>query len=221
LAAAGAAMVEIGIPFSDPLADGPTIQESSGIALKNGVTIDGIFRSVKEIRASTEIPVILMGYINPILKYGTERFLAAARDSGVDGLIVPDMPPEESEDLRTSSSQNGISNIFLIAPTSSDDRIRTLDGLSTDFTYCVSVTGVTGARSSFGEHFDEFLQRVKHNTSKPFVVGFGIKRKEQVRRIAHTADGAVVGSALLNAMKNADTASGAADAAAAFLTTLN
>jgi tryptophan synthase alpha chain len=196
----GAAMVEIGIPFSDPLADGPTIQHASEIALRNGASIPKVFEIVSQIRKSSQMPVILMGYINPILQYGIDRFFSDGKKAGIDGVIIPDLPPEESEEVQTACRQHGIGITFLIAPTSSADRIRSIDSQSTDFSYCVSVTGVTGARSGFGSGLDEFLTRVKANTSKPFVVGFGIKNKDHVRQIAQYADGVVIGSALIDAI---------------------
>lgn len=207
LESAGASMIEVGVPFSDPLADGPTIQHSSGVAIKNGVNIAKVFELVKEARTKTEIPLILMGYINPIFNYGMEKFLSDARSAGVDGMIIPDLPPEESEEYRSLSKKYGISTVFLIAPTSSDERIRHIDDLSSNFTYCVSVTGVTGARSSFGGGIDQFLSRVKKNTKKPFVVGFGIKSKEQTTEMSRHSAGVVVGSALLQEIaekKNVD-----------------
>lgn len=217
---AGAAMIEVGIPFSDPLADGPTIQHSSEIAIRNGASLTRVLELVREARTKISLPVILMGYVNPIMSYGFDRFFSDAAAAGVDGMIVPDLPPEESEEFRRQCVLNGLSTIFLIAPTSSDERIRYIDSLSTDFSYCVSVTGVTGARSSFGGNFDDFLHRVKDNTNKPFVVGFGITGKEQVDRIAAIAQGVVVGSALLQAIGSEHTAEGAASAASQFLSTL-
>jgi len=203
----GAGMIEVGIPFSDPLADGPTIQHASEVAIKNGATLKRVLELVTETRKQTNIPLILMGYVNPLLNYGLETFLRDAKKAGVDGLIIPDMPPEESDEFRSLCMKNGLSNIFLIAPTSSDERIRYLDSISTDFTYCVSITGVTGARNSFDDQFDKFLSRVRKNTTKPFIVGFGIKSKEQITQISTFAHGVVVGSALLQAIsekKNVD-----------------
>jgi tryptophan synthase alpha chain len=194
----GAAMVEIGIPFSDPLADGPTIQHASEIALRNGVTIPKVLELVREIRKSSQIPVILMGYINPILQYGIDRFFSDGKKAGIDGVIIPDLPPEESSEVQSACRQYGIGITYLIAPTSTEERIRFIDSQSTDFSYCVSVTGVTGARSGLPEGLNEFLTNVKTNTTKPFVVGFGIKNKEHVKQIAHYADGIVVGSALID-----------------------
>jgi tryptophan synthase alpha chain len=197
---AGAAMIEIGLPFSDPLADGPTIQQSSEIAIRNGANIPRVFEIVREIRTRSEIPLIVMGYFNPVFHYGVDRFLSDASSAGIDGVIIPDLPPEESDEIRTSCIANGISIIYLIAPTTSDERIRFIDGRSTDFSYCVSVTGVTGARSAFGGSLDDFLLRVKANASKPFVVGFGIKSREQIGQINRYTQGVVVGSALLDAI---------------------
>ncbi|NUN68954.1 MAG: tryptophan synthase subunit alpha [Bacteroidetes bacterium] len=215
-----AAMIEIGIPFSDPLADGPTIQRSSEIALRNGATLQRVLERVREARQRTQIPIILMGYVNPLMRYGFERFSEDAAAAGVDGVIVPDLPPEESMEFRGVCARHGLSNVFLIAPTSSDERIRYIDGLSTDFSYCVSVTGVTGSRTSFGKDFDGFLTRVKNNTTKPFVVGFGVTAKAQVDLISSVANGVVIGSALLQAMEASPNTDAAVAAAAQFITPL-
>jgi tryptophan synthase alpha chain len=220
LEASGAAMIEVGIPFSDPLADGPTIQHSSEIAIKNGVNVTKVLEMVRDTRTKTAIPLLLMGYINPILKYGIEKFLIDAKRSGVDGLIIPDLPPEESAEFCALSKREGIGNVFLIAPTSSDERIRFLDELSTDFTYCVSITGVTGSSNVFGASFDEFLTRVKTNTKKPFVVGFGITNKEQVSHISQKANGVVVGSALLKAIAGKKSVDDVTSAAKHFISSL-
>ncbi len=221
LESAGAAMIEVGIPFSDPLADGPTIQHSSEIAIRNGATLTRVLELIAEVRTKTQIPLILMGYVNPVLHYGLDRFCTDAKAAGVDGLIIPDLPPEESEEFRSLCAQNGLSNIFLIAPTSTDERIAFIDGCSTDFTYCVSVTGVTGARNSFGGNFDGFLSRVKKHVKKPFVVGFGIKSKEQIAQIAPFANGVVVGSALLQRIAECTSADEVTVQAHSFITGLN
>lgn len=218
LARAGASMIEVGIPFSDPLADGPTIQHSSDVAIRNGATIAGIFDAVREARRQTEVPIILMGYVNPLLHYGLEKFFCDARDCGVDGTIVPDLLPDDSEEYRRLAAASGISTVFLMAPTSSDERIAMIDAHSTDFSYCVSVTGVTGARSSLGGRTDiaAFLQRVRAHAKKPFVVGFGISTKEHVDEVCAYADGAVVGSALITAVGSAASPEEAAEAASVF-----
>jgi tryptophan synthase alpha chain len=226
LESAGATMVEIGMPFSDPLADGGTIQHSSHIALQHGVNLQKIFGLVKEIRAQSTVPIILMGYINPILTYGIEHFFRHAHDAGVDGVIIPDLPPEELH-VGYGSAQNdgdmadtfGISRVMLIAPTSSDERIRMIDALSSDFSYCVSVTGVTGARQTLLEDASlmNFLQRVERNTQKPFVVGFGISKREHVEFICQYADGAVVGSALIRAVEGLKTVDDVVRVGSAFI----
>ena len=219
---AGADLIEVGIPFSDPIADGPTIQRSSQIAIQNGVTLQGVLLSVKQARQVTKIPIVMMGYVNPILHYGMEKFLHDARDCGVDGVIVPDFLPEESDEWRRISLTYGMSTIFLIAPTTPDERIRYLDSISTDFTYCVSVTGVTGARTGFGEPdaFEQFLGRVKKNTTKPFVVGFGISTREHVATIFRHADGAVIGSSLLQRIEKEKNIEGVVQHASEFLSSL-
>ena len=216
----GASIVELGIPFSDPLADGPTIQQSSDVAIKNGVNINKVFEIVSEARMKSQISIVLMGYFNPILHYGVSKFLKDAHTAGVDGLIIPDLPPEESNEFCTEAKQNSLSTIFLIAPTSSDARIRHIDSISSDFLYCVSVTGVTGERNTFGNQFDEFLKRVRKNTTKPFVVGFGIKKKEQVDSITKYSDGVVIGSALIHSIAEKKTVDDVVSTAKQFLQSL-
>tara|TARA_R110002124_G_scaffold80533_10_gene213171 strand:+ start:13062 stop:13859 length:798 start_codon:yes stop_codon:yes gene_type:complete len=201
----GADMIELGMPFSDPLADGPTIQYSSDIAIKNGITIDKIFEMVVEIRKKSEIPIILMGYMNPVLRYGVQKFCEKAAKSGVDGLILPDIPVDEDEIIEKHASVNNLPIIHLVAPNSTDIRMKLADSKSGGFVYCVSVTGVTGARDGkeVSDSVDKFIARVKENiTENPVMVGFGIKSHEDAKRIASTADGFIVGSALINTIKN-------------------
>jgi len=221
-AESGASMIEVGIPFSDPLADGPTIQHSSYVAIGNGATIPVIFEAVRQARTFTDIPIILMGYVNPLLHYGMEKFFREAHACGVDGTIIPDLLPDDSAEYRALAKQYGVSAIFLIAPTSTDERIRMIDSCSTDFSYCVSVTGVTGARASLGgqDALAQFLTRVRSLAKKPFVVGFGISTREQVGNIFTHADGAVVGSALITALEGAATPGEAGAAASAFMHTI-
>jgi tryptophan synthase alpha chain len=218
----GADLIEIGMPFSDPLADGETIQRSSEIAIKNGATIESILKCVSEFRRTSQLPIVLMGYVNPILHLRYDNFLAACKAAGVDAVIVPDLPPEESSDFVASSKVFGISNVFLMAPTSNDARIRQVDKLSTDFSYCVSLTGVTGSRTQIGDsgNLDSFLARVKKNTAKPFVVGFGISRSEHVQQVCKYADGAVVGSSLINAMSKSGSQDDALNSASLFFRSL-
>ncbi|HTP80097.1 MAG TPA: tryptophan synthase subunit alpha [Bacteroidota bacterium] len=216
---AGADLIEVGIPFSDPLADGTTIQRSSEVARLNGATIPVILDAVSKYRKAGSKPLLLMGYYNPILHFGVRRFAAACSDAGVDGLIVPDLPPEEAGELREECRSRAISNVFLLAPTTSQERIRLIDDSSTDFSYCVSVTGVTGARTKLGSNgmLDEFLKKVRANVRKRFVVGFGISNAGQVGHIWQFADGAVVGSALVDAMAQSRTPEEAASNAAGFV----
>ncbi|MEP1150507.1 MAG: tryptophan synthase subunit alpha [Balneola sp.] len=201
----GADMIELGMPFSDPLADGPTIQYSSDIAIKNGITIDKIFEMVVEIRKQSEIPIILMGYMNPVLRYGIQKFCENASKAGVDGLILPDIPVDEDDIIASHASANDLPLIHLVAPNSTAERMKLADSKSGGFVYCVSVTGVTGARegNEVSDSVSKFIARVNENiTENPIMVGFGIKSHEDANRIASNADGFIVGSALINTIKN-------------------
>lgn len=219
---AGADLIELGVPFSDPIADGPTIQHSSTIALRNGVTLKKVLDLTYQIRQKSEIPIVLMGYYNSFLHYHLRRFFREAASVGVDGVIVPDLPPEEASELLMVARENDMGITFLIAPTTPAERIRKIDRLSTDFSYCVSVTGVTGARNRLGgkEQLGSFLRRVDKNTKKPFVVGFGISRREQVLEVCRYASGAVVGSALINAVENCTSVKSAVHAGQEFFRSL-
>lgn len=197
----GADIIELGMPFSDPLADGPTIQYSSEVALAGGLMMDDIFEMVKEVRKSSQIPIVLMGYLNPLLYYGVEPFFARCADAGVDGLILPDVPVEESGLLAEASQTHQVPLIYLVAPNSTDERMRLVDERSGGFVYCVSVTGVTGART--GEEVEQsvnrFIERVNRNiTRNPVLVGFGISSHADAMHISQKTDGFVVGSALIN-----------------------
>ena len=156
----GAAMVELGIPFSDPLADGPVIQESSQKAIENGVTINWILETVSDIRQQSEIPIALMGYINPILKFGLNKFIKSCSDAGVDGLIIPDLPPEEAEDYVKSSKTNGISPILLVAPNTPEKRIQEISKLAGDLIYCVAILGITGGRGANEDQLNSYLKNL-------------------------------------------------------------
>lgn len=193
---AGADIIELGVPFSDPLADGPIIQASSAVALKNGVTLPKIFGYVRAIRRNSDVPLVLMGYMNPMLAYGTERFLETAAETGVDGIIVPDLPFEEADSLRNMSVALGLANIFLVTPESSAERIAAIDSASSGFLYCVSTRGVTGS----GTHrpMNDYLRNVKRHARKnPVLVGFGISRPDDAKRYARRVDGVIVGSSLV------------------------
>jgi tryptophan synthase alpha chain len=196
----GADIIEIGMPFSDPLAEGPVIQESSLVALNNGVTLDLILEQVKEIRKRSQIPLILMGYLNPILTYGAEKFFSAAAASGVDGLILPELPLEESNRFRTLMEHHGLAAILLVAPTTPKDRIRNIDAASEGFLYCVSMTGVTGATNTTDTV--QHIRLVKSCAKKnPVLVGFGIKTPEDAKQMSLLADGVIIGSRIVQILQ--------------------
>lgn len=212
---AGADVIELGVPFSDPLADGVTIQRSSQAALSAGVTPAaclGMVRTARE--GGLEQPVVLMGYVNPILRHGVEEYLNDVERAGADGLIVPDLPVEEAEDVHAACRRHGIDLIFLVAPTSTDERIRRVAEQSSGFLYCVSLTGVTGARQSLAASLPEFLGRVRGATALPIAVGFGIGTPAQAVAVAQSADGVVIGSALVDRVGRADPDQAAAAAGA-------
>lgn len=204
LCQAGADVLELGVPFSDPLADGATIQAASQKSLDGGMTPSGALELARRVAARVSTPLVLMGYYNPIFSYGIERFVAAAADAGVAGLIVPDLPPEEAEPLRAAAASRNIELIFLVTPTSTEERIAQVARMSGitggGFLYCVSLSGVTGARDRLPEHLAAFLARVRAHTALPLAIGFGVSRPEHIAEIAQIADGAVIASALLNAI---------------------
>lgn len=200
----GAEMIELGIPFSDPLADGPTVQYASNIAIENGITLEKIFHMIREIRKKSQIPLVLMGYINPILRYGVEKFCRDAAGVGADGLIIPDLPPEESALITDSVHKNHLDMVYLVAPNTTDERMQQIDQLSSGFVYCVSVTGVTGARSGdeIEASVNRFIHRVHKNiTRNPKMIGFGIRSFEDAQKISEYTDGFIVGSALIDTIR--------------------
>lgn len=198
IAAAGADLIELGVPFSDPLADGPTIQHSTQVALQNGANLAGCLDLVANLRANgVGQALLLMGYYNPILSYGVERFAADAAQTGVDGFIVPDLPPEEAGDLQQACRQQGLALVYLLAPTSTLERIQLVSSCASGFIYLVSLTGVTGARRELPPGLEAFAARVREATPLPLAVGFGISTPEQARRVAEVADGVIVGSKLI------------------------
>ena len=199
---AGASMIEIGMPFSDPLADGPIIQKSSQIALNNGVTLSWILKLVSEIRKQSDIPLALMGYVNPMMKFGLEDFLIESSSMGVDGLIVPDLPPEEGGDYIVMAKEKNISPILLVAPNTPSNRINQISILARDLIYCVSILGVTGKFNSPSHGIAEYMKRVKENSECPYVVGFGIENHRDVLNINKHAHGAVIGSAIIKMIGN-------------------
>lgn len=197
---AGAALIELGIPFSDPMAEGPTIQEANMRALAGGVTTDKIFDMVGRIRKNTQIPMVFMTYANVVFSYGTERFISRAAELGMDGLILPDVPFEEKEEFSSVCQKYGMDLISLIAPTSYD-RIRMIAKKATGFVYCVSSLGVTGVRSEISTDIGAMVQLVKREKEIPCAVGFGISTPEQAEKMAALSDGAIVGSAIVKICK--------------------
>ncbi len=216
----GADMLELGIPFSDPLADGATIQKTSAHALRQGVNVSASLDALSELRLNgVDAPLIFMGYLNPFLSYGMERFAEDAAAAQLDGIIVPDLPAEESAPFADLLDENGIYLIPLLAPTSSDTRIERACSRARGFVYCVSLTGVTGARAELGAGAEALVRRVRRFTDLPLIVGFGVSSPEHVRSIGRFADGAVVASALMDAVGRAPKTS-APEAAGALVRTL-
>ena len=198
LPAAGADLIELGIPFSDPMADGPVIELASQRALKNGATLAGTLEMVRAFRVNdSATPIILMGYYNPIYAFGPEKFCAAAAEAGVDGLIVVDLPPEEAKELSVPARAAGIDVIYLTAPTTDDARLPTVLASASGFVYYVSIAGITGTASAQTASVAESLARIRRHTDLPLAVGFGIKTASQVAEIGKLADAAVVGSAIV------------------------
>jgi len=204
LAGSGCDMVELGIPFSDPLADGTTIQKASFCALQNGVTPRLCLEIAKQVSQMIEIPLVFMTYFNPVFSYGLGEFCGACASSGVDGLIIPDLPPEEGMELEAVTQRHGLDLIYLLAPTSTEERIRLVANRSRGFIYLVSVTGVTGVRDKLPPGLDAFVGRVRKMACQPICVGFGISTPEQARQVAEVADGVIVGSRIVQLMEAED-----------------
>jgi len=198
----GADIIELGIPFSDPLADGPTIQKAYLRGLKNGVTLQDVLKLVKEVRQESEIPIVIMSYYNLIFKMGLEEFVQGAREVGVDGVIVPDLPPEEGETFHQLATREGLATIFLVAPNSPPERISKIAQKTRGFLYYVSLMGVTGERKALAPDLIGSLQTIRSSIQLPLVVGFGISTPEHVRLLAPWVDGIVVGSALIRVIEN-------------------
>jgi tryptophan synthase alpha chain len=217
---AGADLVEIGVPFSDPLAEGPTIQQSSERALAGGTSLRRVFGLVKSLRPRVDAPLVLMGYANTFLTMGERHFAEAAAEVGVDGVIAVDLPPEEGEALRADLAACGVDAILLAAPTTTPERLAMLARETRGFLYYVSLTGVTGARSSLAEGIEEQVRRVREVSDVPVCVGFGVSEPDHARRIGAFADGVVVGSALVDRIAAAGSAEAAVDVAARFVAQL-
>jgi tryptophan synthase alpha chain len=202
---AGADIIELGMPYSDPLADGPVIQQSSGIALQNGMTIAKLFADLKEFRRDISIPVILMGYLNPVLQYGFERFCREAEAAGVDGLILPDLPEYEYETIYGPMMKaHGLDMIFLVTPETSEERVRRLDELSSGFLYAVSSSSTTGSGKKM-DSVEEYLMRLKgYGLQNPVLVGFGIRDRETFDTACRHANGAIIGTAYIQQLEHSD-----------------
>ena len=201
LEAAGADLIELGVPFSDPIADGPTVQRSSERALTHRISLQQILEIVATLRTQTDIPIALMGYYNPIFRMGEDAFCKAAQNAGVDGVIIPDLPPEQAQPLLDIAPNYDLATIFLAAPTSPPERMQLIASVSTGFIYCVSVTGVTGARATLSDEIAPMIAELRKHTDKPISVGFGISTPEQATQVAQMADGVIVGSAIVNVIE--------------------
>jgi tryptophan synthase alpha chain len=200
MAEVGADGFEIGIPFSDPIADGPTIQAATQIALENGTTVRRCLQAVAELRTrGVGQPMLMMGYLNPLLAYGVDEFVRDARIAGADGLIVPDLPPEEAAAFTEACARHGLAMVFFLAPTSNPGRIALVAEKTSGFIYVVSLTGVTGAKAELPADLTDFIRRVREHTDQPLVLGFGISRPEHAQAITRLVDGFIVGSALVKA----------------------
>lgn len=196
LVAGGSDIVEIGVPFSDPLADGPVIQAAANRALENGITVDQVFDLVRKVRKEIEVPLLFLMYINTILVYGKEKFIGNCQEVGIDGLIIPDMPYEEQDELLPLMQEAGIELIPLVAPTSKD-RVAMITAASNGFVYCVSSMGVTGRNAEFHTGIEAYIEDVRSQTDLPLAIGFGISTNEDVKRFEKIADGVIVGSAIV------------------------
>lgn len=204
----GVKMIEIGVPFSDPLADGPTIQHSSHAALENGMSVKKLFSQLKDIRKVTDVPLILMGYVNPILAYGFENYCREAKECGIDGFIIPDLPMNEYlKDYKATAEKYGLENVLLITPETSEERVREIDANSDGFIYMVSSAGTTGTQNSFEENKVEYFRRINEMKLKnPTMVGFGISNKQTFESACGNSRGAIIGSAFIKAQEATKTA---------------
>jgi tryptophan synthase alpha chain len=197
LSDSGCDIIELGIPFSDPVGDGPTIQRSSFLALQNGATPSYCLETASALRKKVDTPLVFMTYYNPVLCYGLKSFCHECRERGVDGLIIPDAPPEECGELESLARENGLDLIYLLAPTSNETRIKTVAARSTGFIYMVSLTGVTGTRDELPIEIEDFVDNVRKSTDKPLCVGFGVSTPDQAKRVASIADGVIIGSRII------------------------
>ncbi len=206
LVEAGADLVELGVPFSDPIAEGPTIQRASFRALENGVTLKHCFATARAIRAKTDVPLLFMGYYNPVFSYGVERYVNEAAAAGIDGLILPDLALEEAGEVMAACQKAGLDLILFVAPTSTDERIKQVAEIATGFIYCVALTGVTGARATMSEYLPELVKKIRRYTDTPVAIGFGISRPEHFAAVSKLADACIVGAALIDVIEQASPA---------------
>jgi tryptophan synthase alpha chain len=202
-ASAGADVIELGVPFSDPVADGPVIQAASMRALEQGTRLEDVLHLAREVRKQSEVGLIVFSYLNPLMRFGLSRFAAAAQDAGVDGALITDLPVEEADEYIRLMRQRNLSTVFLAAPTSPDDRLKKIAEASTGFIYAVSRTGVTGARSELSQDAGELVRRIRKYTKLPVAVGFGVSTPEQFEAVGEFADAAVVGSAIVKTIEAA------------------
>ncbi len=210
---AGADVIELGVPFSDPVADGPVIQRASERALRHGTSLEGVVQLAREIRAQSEVGLIVFSYMNPVLRFGLARFCAAAADAGVDGALITDLPVEEAGEYVRCMRKRHLATVFLAAPTSTDERLRAIAAASTGFVYAVSRTGVTGARQELPADARELVTRLRRHTALPIAVGFGISTPEQFAAVGEFADAAVVGSAIVRIIEQSSSADAPANVA--------
>ncbi|HEY6442467.1 MAG TPA: tryptophan synthase subunit alpha [Candidatus Acidoferrales bacterium] len=216
-AEAGADVIELGVPFSDPVADGPTIQRASERALRSGTSLAGVIDLVRRLRLQTDVPLMLFSYFNPILQMGVEKFADGAAKAGADGVLATDLTPEEAGEYRAAMQARGLDTIFLAAPTSTDERLAKITACSSGFLYLISRTGVTGARETFPEDLPSLARRARRFTKLPLAVGFGISQPAHVTVLGGIADAAVVGSALVAEIEKAESADAAASGVAALV----
>ncbi len=210
----GVDIIELGVPFSDPMADGPVIQAAAQRAVEAGTTLHMVINLVAELRKTTEIPIILMTYYNPVFKYGEARFVENAHAAGVDGIIVPDLPPDEAEAMMKLTRKKPFDLIFLLAPTSTEQRIKKVSKASQGFIYYVSITGITGSRLSLDPAIESHISRIRSASDTPIAVGFGISTPEEASTVARLADGVIIGSAIVKKINEPD------DAISAYLSTM-
>lgn len=196
-------IVEVGVPFSDPIADGPTIQRAGQRSLEHGTTLTNVLALTRGLRRQIDRPIVLLTYFNPVFQYGIDRFCGDARAAGVDGVVIPDLPADEADSLIAPAREAGLDTIFLVAPTTSDTRIRLAGERSRGFIYCVSLTGVTGTRAAVPPEVEALARRVKASTTLPVCVGFGVSTPEHAAAIGRMADGVIVGSALVDVIERA------------------